>query len=141
MNSDVVILARIFHESLAATTDMAVLPGVLGCRLLRRTVQVRLGPIPRYRGTVARWHAHLRGLATEIHEISGLVAVRRESVLLVWADWSYFVYLGVFDNFPKTVRLDVDPWTTVSDRTRIVGRIVLAQSRFSGIDPTQLGVG
>jgi hypothetical protein len=29
-------------------------------------------PIPRYRGTVARWHAHLRGLATAIHEISGL---------------------------------------------------------------------
>ena len=39
-------LARIFHESLAATTDMAVLPGVLGCRLLRRTVQVRLGTNP-----------------------------------------------------------------------------------------------
>ena len=36
-------LARIFHESLAATTDLAVLPGVLGCRTLRRTVQVRLG--------------------------------------------------------------------------------------------------
>ena len=36
-------LARMFHESLAATTDMAVLPGVLGCRLLRRTIQVRLG--------------------------------------------------------------------------------------------------
>ncbi|MGB7032500.1 MAG: hypothetical protein WBF29_13760, partial [Syntrophobacteria bacterium] len=35
--------ARIFHESLAATTDMGVLPGVLGCRPLRRTVQVRLG--------------------------------------------------------------------------------------------------
>ena len=49
---------------------MAVLPGVLGCRLLRRTVQVRK-PIPRYRGTVARWHAHLRDLATAIHEISG----------------------------------------------------------------------
>jgi hypothetical protein len=32
------MLARIFHESLAATTDMAV----LRCRLLRRTVQVRL---------------------------------------------------------------------------------------------------
>src|SRR5210317_1829664 len=30
------------------------------------------GPIPRYRGTVARWHAHLRGLATAIHKISGL---------------------------------------------------------------------
>ena len=29
-------------------------------------------PIPRYRGTVAWWHAHLRGLATGIHEISGL---------------------------------------------------------------------
>jgi hypothetical protein len=36
-------LARMFHESPAATTDMAVLPGVLGCRHLRRTVQVRLG--------------------------------------------------------------------------------------------------
>ncbi|MEJ2363288.1 MAG: hypothetical protein P8075_06315 [Deltaproteobacteria bacterium] len=36
-------LARMFHESLAATVDMAVLPGVLGCRTLRRTVQVRLG--------------------------------------------------------------------------------------------------
>jgi hypothetical protein len=34
-------LARIFHESLAATTDMSVLPGVFGCRPLRRTVQVR----------------------------------------------------------------------------------------------------
>ena len=31
-------------------------------------------PIPRYRGTVARWHAHLRGLATAIHKISGLEA-------------------------------------------------------------------
>ncbi|MBE9535327.1 MAG: hypothetical protein IMF03_10010 [Proteobacteria bacterium] len=36
-------LARIFHESLAATTDMGVLPGVLGYRPLRRTIQVRLG--------------------------------------------------------------------------------------------------
>jgi hypothetical protein len=36
-------LARIFHESPAATTDMAVLPGVLGCWPLRRNVQVRLG--------------------------------------------------------------------------------------------------
>jgi hypothetical protein len=32
-----------FHELLAATLDMDVLPGFLGCRLLRRTVQVRLG--------------------------------------------------------------------------------------------------
>ena len=39
-------LARIFHELLAATTNMAALPGVLGCRHLRRTVQVRLGTNP-----------------------------------------------------------------------------------------------
>ncbi|MGB6381632.1 MAG: hypothetical protein WBG51_10705 [Syntrophobacteria bacterium] len=31
-----------FHESPAATTDMEVLPGVLGCWPLRRTGQVRL---------------------------------------------------------------------------------------------------
>ena len=61
-----------FHESPSATADMAVLPGVLGCGTLRRTAQVRLGPIPRYRGTVARWHTHLHGLATAIHETSGL---------------------------------------------------------------------
>jgi hypothetical protein len=31
------------HESLAAITDMAILPGALGCRPLRRSVEVRLG--------------------------------------------------------------------------------------------------
>ena len=51
---------------------MDVLPGVLGRRTLRRTVQVRLGTNPAVRGTVARLHAHLRDLATAIHEISGL---------------------------------------------------------------------
>ncbi len=35
-----------FHDSPAATEDMIVLPGVLGCRTLRRTVQVRLGSNP-----------------------------------------------------------------------------------------------
>ncbi len=69
------------HESLAATTDMAVLPGVLGRSFeqaqdrgltLRRTVQVRLGTNPAGPATVARWHAHLHGLATAIHEIFGL---------------------------------------------------------------------
>ena len=39
-------LARIFHDSPAATADMTVLPGVLGFRTLRRTVQVRLGSNP-----------------------------------------------------------------------------------------------
>ncbi|MDH3897322.1 MAG: hypothetical protein OEV18_08020, partial [Deltaproteobacteria bacterium] len=59
---------------------MAVLPGVLGCSFDKlRTgspcdVPFRYAsePIPRYRGTVARWRAHLRGLATAIHELSGL---------------------------------------------------------------------
>ncbi|MEE9120205.1 MAG: hypothetical protein V3U56_02810 [Syntrophobacteria bacterium] len=48
---------------------MTVLPGVLGCRTLRRTVQVRLGSNP---PAVARWHSHLHGLATRIRGISGL---------------------------------------------------------------------
>jgi hypothetical protein len=55
-----------------ATTDMAVLPCVLGCRPLRRTIQVGLSTNPAARGTVARWHTHPRCLATAIHEISGL---------------------------------------------------------------------
>ena len=36
-------VARMFHESLATTTDMDVLPSVLGYRPLRRTIQVHLG--------------------------------------------------------------------------------------------------
>ena len=39
-------LARIMHEPPAATADMAVLPGVLGSRTLRRTEQVRLRSDP-----------------------------------------------------------------------------------------------
>jgi hypothetical protein len=64
-------LTRIFHELLAATTDMAVLPGVLGCRLLRLTVQVRKA-ILRYRETGARWHAHpLRARYAPLSPASG----------------------------------------------------------------------
>ncbi|MEJ2364523.1 MAG: hypothetical protein P8075_03700 [Deltaproteobacteria bacterium] len=37
------LLTRMLRESLAATVDMAVLPGVLGCHTLRRTIQVRFG--------------------------------------------------------------------------------------------------
>ncbi|MBT8406314.1 MAG: hypothetical protein KJP05_02570, partial [Deltaproteobacteria bacterium] len=37
---------RTFHESHAATADIGVLPGVLGCRTLRRAVQVRLRSNP-----------------------------------------------------------------------------------------------
>jgi len=42
-----VALARTMHESPAATADLAVLPGVLGSRTLRRTKQVRLRSEPR----------------------------------------------------------------------------------------------
>ena len=38
-----------FNESLTATTNMVVLPCLLGCRPLRRTIQVRLGPNPAVR--------------------------------------------------------------------------------------------
>jgi hypothetical protein len=67
---------------------LAFLPGVLECsfdRLPETTLGTgRTGspcdvplryasePIPRCRGTVARWHGHLRGLATAIHKISRL---------------------------------------------------------------------
>ena len=58
---------------------MAILSGVLGPRPLRRTVQVRLEVrVP----AVARRHAHLCGLATAIHEISGL-AVRSDTFTLI----------------------------------------------------------
>jgi hypothetical protein len=40
---------RIVHDSLAATAEMAFLPGVLGCRPLRRTVQGRFGTNPAVR--------------------------------------------------------------------------------------------
>ena len=62
-------LTRQFHEWPAATADMIVLTGVLACRTLRRTVQVRLGSNPL---AVARWHSHLHGLATAIHEFDWL---------------------------------------------------------------------
>jgi hypothetical protein len=64
---------------------MAVLPGVLGCRPLRRTVQVRLGTDTlRLPGgtpilfalaplrSVPQAGSQFHGLATAIHEISGL---------------------------------------------------------------------
>jgi hypothetical protein len=57
---------------------MGILPGVLGFCTLRRTVQVRLGcktlrlPGTRRKRLRCAWHAHLHGLATAIHEKSGL---------------------------------------------------------------------
>ena len=81
-------LARMFHESLTTTTDMAVLPGVLGCRSLRRTIQVRLGTNTL---RLPRWHAHLRGLVTAIHKTSGLGLVGFNLASL-----KHFIYL--FEN-------------------------------------------
>jgi hypothetical protein len=54
-------LARIFHEWSTTTLDMGILP------------------VPRYRG-IARWHAHLHGLVTSIHEISGLEIMSKPKV-------------------------------------------------------------
>ena len=75
---------------------MAVLPGVLGCRPLRRTVRVRLGTnpavprdelpggtsilfalaplrsVPHRKRHLRQAGSQLRGLATAIHKISGL---------------------------------------------------------------------
>jgi len=80
---------------------MAVLPGVLGYRALRRTVQVRLetnSAVPRDElpgGTpilfalaalrsVPQAGSQFRGLATAIHEISGLrVLTGNTSILIV----------------------------------------------------------
>jgi|GEM_PF-1910785 len=78
-------LARIFHEWPAATADMTALPGVLGCRTLRRTVQYASGPTPlRLPGTRRKrlrcaWHRSLHGLATAIHEISELAGAESKA--------------------------------------------------------------
>ena len=93
-------LVRIFHGSrsgVTATTDMVApslraggsgsrKPGILRCSFdyapltmpgtgkTSSPCDVLLGtPIPRYRGTVVRWPHHLQGLATAIHETSGLL--------------------------------------------------------------------
>ncbi|MEJ2235231.1 MAG: hypothetical protein P8X67_15025 [Syntrophobacterales bacterium] len=71
---------------------MAVLPGVLGCRPLRRTAQVRLGSNPlRLPGgtpilfalaalrSVPQAGSQFRGLVTAIHEISELLVTTHRS--------------------------------------------------------------
>jgi hypothetical protein len=65
------LLTRIYHESLAATTDMAVLPGVLvprdelpgGTPIFFALAALR---------SVPQAGSQFRGLATAIHDISGL---------------------------------------------------------------------
>lgn len=46
------------------------------------------------------------------------VAVSRESVLLVRADWSHFVYLGVFDNPIIVIALKVRPLARMLQKGR-----------------------
>ena len=63
-----------FHESLAATEDMAVLLSELeaGRPRVSHPATYHSGT-PRVRHpVVARWHAYLPGLTTAIHETSGL---------------------------------------------------------------------
>jgi hypothetical protein len=59
-----------FHESPAATADMAVLPWR---PRVSHLATYRSGTVQVQHPAVARWHAHLHGLATAIHETSGLV--------------------------------------------------------------------
>ena len=49
------------------------------------------------------------------------MAVGRESVLLVRADWSYFVYLGVFDN--PIIVMGVEARPLARSMERGVGRV------------------
>jgi hypothetical protein len=69
---------------------MGILPGVLGFRTLRRTVQVRLGcktlrlPGTRRQRLRCAWHANLHGLVTPIHEMSGLETQGRVYAYRYW---------------------------------------------------------
>jgi hypothetical protein len=65
------------ERSVASANYMAVLPSVLGCSFDRLRTGSPCNVPFRYasdqsRGTVTRWRAHLSGLATAIHILSGL---------------------------------------------------------------------
>jgi|GEM_PF-791656 len=76
-------IARTFHESSAATADMAALPGVLGCRTLRCTIQVRLGSNPlRLPGGTAIFAASRR----QFIKYPGSVTVRKRGAITVLAE-------------------------------------------------------
>ena len=81
------ILARIFHEWLAATTDTAVLPGVLGPRTLRRTAQVRLGfePLRLPGGTLIFTVSLRRIMKYPGNSIPGLQSEILQSEILKWS--------------------------------------------------------
>jgi hypothetical protein len=78
------LLARILDESPAATKDMVVLPASSGVGSCDVQFRYASEPIPRYRGTVARWHAHLHALAMAIHQIYELAKLSFSSVFFMW---------------------------------------------------------
>lgn len=70
---------RIIHESLATTKDMSIFPRVFG-------VGPCYAPFSKPRKqhrAIARWPAHLPGLATAIDEISELTIVTETPALFV----------------------------------------------------------
>ncbi|MGB6377609.1 MAG: hypothetical protein WBG24_12885, partial [Syntrophobacteria bacterium] len=71
-----VYLTPMFHQSLAATVYLTVLSGVLGCsfdRLRTGSPATYWSSTPRIQSpAVVRYHSHLHGLATAIHETPGL---------------------------------------------------------------------
>jgi len=60
--------ALVFLDNLAGTIALQNAARAIGTNAS--------GPIPRYRGMVAQWHAHLHGFTTAIHETSGLSQLR-----------------------------------------------------------------
>jgi hypothetical protein len=115
---------------------MAVLPGVFGCSFdfaqdrlpLRRTVQVHLGtntlrlPGTRRKRLRCAWHAHLCGLATAIHEISGLnlfFSITAEASLFAE---DIFMAAGSSPPVdPKTVAQEVQKGKSLEEVQRIFG--------------------
>jgi len=73
---------------------MGVLPSVLGCRTF---ATYRSGTPQVQHPVVTRWHAHLHGLATAIHETSGLKStspLKFEYCILT-------SYINSFNQFPS----------------------------------------
>ncbi len=81
------------ERSGASANYMAVLPGVLGCRPLRRTVQVRLGPNP----AVPRDGCQARGASACAARGKTIFAVSRQQ-FMKYPDY----YLGIEERDPKS---------------------------------------
>ena len=91
------------RPGVTATADMAVLPGVLKCRTLRRTIQVRLGSNPAvpselalllfYPSKFRKYHKiHLGGLG-EIR-LTRMLSLDDDTIFPLPVVFSEFYYLG-----------------------------------------------